>query len=64
MDGTDHAEHEPVVNLIEVQPLPEDTIRRQEGPHALVELVGEESADTAHPRIRRLTEDQIELPIL
>ena len=63
VDRLDHAQHETVVDLVQVQPLSEDAVRREIGADALVELVGEEPAHAAHPRIRRLRQDEVELPV-
>ena len=59
MQRREHVEHERVVYLIEMQPLPEHALGREVGTHARVELVREEPGNAAHPGIRRLRENEI-----
>jgi hypothetical protein len=42
-DGSHDAEHEAVVDLRQVQPLPEYAVRRQVAPHVCIELGGEQA---------------------
>ena len=57
----DHAEHEAVVDLVQVQPLREHAVRREIRLDATVELRREQTGDARHPRIRRLRHDEVEL---
>ena len=53
--------HQRVVDLVQMQPLAEDAVRREVAAHAMIELVGEEPGHAAHPRIARLRNDDVVL---
>ena len=56
----EHFRRERIVELIEVQPLPEDAAVSEVCAHAAIELGREQAGDAAHPGIRWLGEDEIE----
>ena len=49
-----------VVQLVDVQPLPEHAVVGQVLADPAVELGGEEAGDAAHPGVRRLGHDEVE----
>ena len=63
VDRRQDAQHQPVVQLVHVEPLPEDAVVAEVAPDPPVELVGEQSRHAAHPGIRRLGHDEVVPPL-
>ena len=64
MDGLDHGQDKAIVDLVQMEPLPEHAVGCEIRAHALIEFVGEQPADAADPRVRRFGENQVECPVV
>ncbi len=60
MNPREHGKHEPVLDLVQMQPLAEDAGVGQALPQATVELLGEQARHAADPRIGGLRDDDVE----
>src|SRR5262249_16087948 len=61
IERREHRDRERIIELVEMEPLAEHPVWREAVPHSEVELGREESRDRAHPRVRRLGNDEIKL---
>ena len=57
-----HLRRQLVIELVEMQPLAEDATVGEMGSHSTIKLRREQPGNAAHPRVRRLGEDEIESP--
>src|SRR5215203_1818439 len=60
MQRGEHTDHQPIVDLVQMQPLAEDSIFAQIVADTPVELRREEPRYSAHPWVGRFGQDQIE----